>query len=286
MNFEQLHQFITIVDKETYSEAADTLNISQSSLSKSIQRLEYELGVVLFNRSKRRISLTNEGEIFYKEATKLYADYNNMINRLNKHQEVIQIASLPFVNQYHILKTLRDFSTSSGIQFHLIELEEDEILKTLDKGVDIVIVRKAIVDEKLYTTIPYTEDELVAIINTENPFAKHKSLSIVDLRQEPCILMHKNTSIYKTCMDMFAANNITPNIIRTARIDSIISGVQGNEGVSYLMRKSLEPFILNDIKIVKLKENIESEICFAYKKSNRKVAMLNDFLNKRRTYGN
>lgn len=52
------------------------------------------------------------------------------------------------------------------------------------------------------------------------------------------------------------------------------------------MRKSLEPFILNDIKIVKLKENIKSEICFAYKKSNKKVAMLNDFLNKRKNYEN
>lgn len=68
MNFEQLKQFVCIVENKTYLEAAEILHMSQSSLSKSIIRLEKELDLKLFDRSKRNVSLTNHGQTFYHDA--------------------------------------------------------------------------------------------------------------------------------------------------------------------------------------------------------------------------
>lgn len=62
MQIEQLRYFCMIVEQKTFSEAAFLLHISQSSLSKQVMKLEQELDTVLFNRSRRQVSLTKEGQ--------------------------------------------------------------------------------------------------------------------------------------------------------------------------------------------------------------------------------
>jgi DNA-binding transcriptional LysR family regulator len=78
METRQVQYFISIVEAGSFSAAADELYISQSLLSKQIMALEKELGVTLFDRSKRKISLTDAGEAFLKHARKLNSAYKNM----------------------------------------------------------------------------------------------------------------------------------------------------------------------------------------------------------------
>lgn len=58
MTFDQIQYFIAIAECNTYFDAAEELNISQSALSKQIIKLEKELGVALLDRSRRKASLT------------------------------------------------------------------------------------------------------------------------------------------------------------------------------------------------------------------------------------
>ena len=66
MTFDQIQYFIAIAECNTYFDAAEELNISQSALSKQIIKLEKELGVALLDRSRRKASLTPAGETFYQ----------------------------------------------------------------------------------------------------------------------------------------------------------------------------------------------------------------------------
>ena len=68
MELKQIRYFLAIVEVGSFSVAADELYISQSSLSKQISALEKELGVRLFDRSKRQIALTAAGEACLKHA--------------------------------------------------------------------------------------------------------------------------------------------------------------------------------------------------------------------------
>ena len=68
MTFEQLQCFIASVEEKTFLDAAHSLYISQSSLSKQIMKLEQELGVMLWDRSRRKAGLTEAGNIFYQDA--------------------------------------------------------------------------------------------------------------------------------------------------------------------------------------------------------------------------
>ena len=71
MTFDQIQYFIAIAECNTYFDAAEELNISQSALSKQIIKLEKELGVALLDRSRRKASLTPAGETFYQDALAL-----------------------------------------------------------------------------------------------------------------------------------------------------------------------------------------------------------------------
>ena len=68
MTLEQIDYFICAAQSRTFFDAAEAMHISQSSLSKQIMKLEKELELTLWDRSKRTAVLTPEGEFFYKEA--------------------------------------------------------------------------------------------------------------------------------------------------------------------------------------------------------------------------
>ena len=83
MQIEQLKYFISIIEHQTYLQAAEVLNISQSSLSKKIIALENELDIILFDRSKRSIVLTEAGKVFYEESQKMILCYEEMLHTIH-----------------------------------------------------------------------------------------------------------------------------------------------------------------------------------------------------------
>ena len=83
MTFEQLECFIAVVRYDTYFDAAETLNITQSALSKQIIRLEKELGVRLLERRHRTTELTEAGKAFYEEAQIIRDQYRRMLVRVH-----------------------------------------------------------------------------------------------------------------------------------------------------------------------------------------------------------
>ena len=83
MEIRQIQYFLSIVETGSFSAAADEQFISQSSLSKKIIALEKEFGVSLFDRSKRKVFLTEAGETFLEHARKINLAYQAMVVDLN-----------------------------------------------------------------------------------------------------------------------------------------------------------------------------------------------------------
>jgi LysR family transcriptional regulator, transcription activator of glutamate synthase operon len=79
VEIKQVQYFLSIVETGSFSAAADNLYISQSSLSKQIIALEKSLDVQLFDRSKRKVSLTEAGKVFEKHAQNFNELYKSMM---------------------------------------------------------------------------------------------------------------------------------------------------------------------------------------------------------------
>ena len=81
MTLQQIRYIITIAETGSMNKAAEALYVSQPSLSESVKELESELGITIFNRNTRGVSLTNEGMEFISYARQLYYQYEVMEER-------------------------------------------------------------------------------------------------------------------------------------------------------------------------------------------------------------
>ena len=227
MTLEQIDYFICAAQSRTFFDAAEAMHISQSSLSKQIMKLEKELELTLWDRSKRTAVLTPEGEFFYKEALKISRQYHRSLEAV-----------------YHFTSVIHGFcDTHPELSFSLKEVEDEELLSGLEKDFfNLIFVRKHMIDPELYTFHALTADRLVAVFPEAHPSASKKSVSLSELKKESFILMPPHTSIYRFCMQSFHNAGIHPQLLRTARAESIVSAVEIGEGISLLTESSFQFF--------------------------------------------
>ena len=269
MTFEQLQCFIASVEEKTFFDAAQSLYISQSSLSKQIMKLEQELGVMLWDRSRRKAGLTEAGNIFYQDALILLKQYSQARNRLDRFREEPQLAlsigTLPILTQYQLTPAFRDFQAAHpDIRLSLHEVEELELMEGFEKGIyDLVIGR----DAMFYGTSCQTQfiagDELAAVLESGHPLAAKSRLRLEELKDEDFIFMNPYTSIYNLCVIRCREAGFSPRILRTARVESILSAVLIGEGISLLAGNSVRIFKPEHIAVIPLAPEIPLPVVLA-----------------------
>ncbi len=269
MTFEQLQCFIASVEEKTFLDAAHSLYISQSSLSKQIMKLEQELGVMLWDRSRRNAGLTEAGNIFYQDALILLKQYSQARNRLDRFrtesQLTLSVGTLPILTQYQLTPGFRDFQAAHpGIRLSLHEVEEPELMEGFEKGIyDLVIGREAMFYGANCQTQLIAGDQLAAVLDSSHPLAFRSSLCLEELKDEDFIFMNPYTSIYNLCVIRCREAGFSPRILRTARVESILSAVLIGEGISLLAGNSVRIFKPEHIAVIPLTPKIPLPVVLA-----------------------
>ena len=269
MTFEQLQCFIASVEEKSFLDAAHSLYISQSSLSKQIMKLEQELGVMLWDRSRRKAGLTEAGNIFYQDALILLKQYSQARNRLDRFrtesQLTLSVGTLPILTQYQLTPGFRDFQAAHpGIRLSLHEVEEPELMEGFEKGIyDLVIGREAMFYGANCQTQLIAGDQLAAVLDSSHPLAFRSSLCLEELKDEDFIFMNPYTSIYNLCVIRCREAGFSPRILRTARVESILSAVLIGEGISLLAGNSVRIFKPEHIAVIPLTPKIPLPVVLA-----------------------
>jgi DNA-binding transcriptional LysR family regulator len=243
--------------------------ISQSSLSKRILALEKELGVQLFDRSKRKVSLTHAGETLIEHAVALNKTYQKMVADLEEYQSAaapLSIAAIPVIAQYGITSYISQFkSIYPHIKFTLEERLVSAILPGLDSHqYDLAFIRDNYIDKDKYVCIEISKDKLVVVVSEKNHYATRSSVSLAELSGENFIMYDKGTIIHRLTLDACHSAGFEPQIFYASlRIDNIISLVASNIGVALLMEKVYDYHDLSGVIAIPLDEVIESDIIIA-----------------------
>lgn len=276
MTFEQLESFAAVVENRTFFDAAEALHTTQSTVSKHIIRLEQELDIKLFDRSRRSAVLTDAGKVFYGDAVKLLAQYKDALARLkafgSARQEKLVVGTLPILTQYRLTSRLNAFSQEHP-DIHLVieEAEEPELMKGFQEGkYHLIIARKHMVSSGKYRLLPLANDIFCAVFPADKDLADklcipEKAESLKDFAGIPFLLMNRYTSVFQLLMERFGEEGIKPRILRTARVESIISAVAVGEGASILPKSSLELFRHESIRILPLNPPINLPVVLAAK---------------------
>lgn len=285
MTFDQIQYFIAIAECNTYFDAAEELNISQSALSKQIIKLEKELGVALLDRSRRKASLTPAGETFYQDALALRRQYEIMNRHMKKYQiftgnkNELRVGTLPILTQYGLTAHFRQF-TESHPDIHLIldEVEENDLKKgLLSSQYDLIICREQMIaDQSDISSVYLADDELVTVLPVGHPLDGPVSLSA--LADESFILMNRYTSVYQICQALFANVPVHPQILRTGRVESIISAVAIGEGVSLLPYSNFKLFHHEHVKTLPLTPPVKLPVVIAGTKKRINFSICQEFI--------
>lgn len=248
MTFEQLEAFIAAVEHDNFFEAAEALHTTQSTLSKQIIKLEKELDLQLFDRSKRRAAITPAGQYFYQDALMLTLQYRQVLANIRQYRascrKEIHVGTLPILNHYQLTPLFHAFSQQHR-DIHLIweEVEEPALLRGLESGLyDAAVGRESMFSPEEYSIHTLTADKLVAVLPAGHPLAKKSSLTLTELAGERFLLMNRYTAVCQLCLRLFSDAGITPNLVRTARVESLLSAVTAGEGISLLPESNFQVF--------------------------------------------
>jgi Transcriptional regulator len=265
MTIEQLQCFLAIEKFLNFSVAADDLCTSQSSLSKHIKALESELGVSLFKRNTRNISLTLAGMDFSIHAKKIVEEYNNMIKSVRKYStqktHSISFTSIPVMNQYGITDMITEYKKNHPeVNMYIIEKDTDYVVKSLEsQSTDFVIMRDNFVPDGNYKIFPLIDDELVLVVGDSHPFADRECISLAEASNENFIFLGTDTYLYNSCVEECCKAGFTPITLRSImRVETIRNFVAQGLGVSLMMERIAEYLADPGIRIVRLKEKPSS----------------------------
>ena len=205
MEIRQVQYFLAIVEAGSFSEAAENQYISQSSLSKKIIALEKELGVPLFDRSKRKVSLTNAGEAFLEHARKINATHKSMIVDLDGYKsdtDSFSIAAIPVIAQYGITTCIDQFRDAyPEIQFNLEEIDGVNILPALEeRRFDLAFTRYNYLDHEKFSSLEIRKDRLLVVVSKKNRYATRSSISIKELSDDNFIVFDR----IESCLEQHA----------------------------------------------------------------------------------
>ena len=197
-----LSAFIALVDTGQFKIAAERCNVSQSAFSQMISRLEEQLGVKLFDRDTRRVSLTPEGRLLVPIARTLANDIQAMFDELRDHAEQrigkVAIAALPSLSADWLPKILADFQRLyPGIKLQLHDTVAEPNLELVRKGaVDFAINAVPFGSEEFDTEFLFNEPYYF-ICRSDHPFAQRKSIALKDLQGSSYIHTLRTGSLWR-----------------------------------------------------------------------------------------
>ena len=195
MMLRQIQHFQTVVQENSFTEAAEICHISQSGISQSIKALEDEIGVQLIVRKNRSFTLTPAGEHFYKKILVLTADLEQLCRETvridRKDAAELRLGILSTYSGDEFNRAIAAFSEKyPAVEISVVSGNHEDLYDALRFGrADLVLndQRRAFSDE--YENLLLSETVCYVEMATHNPLAKRDSISVEELKNTPCILV-------------------------------------------------------------------------------------------------
>ena len=181
-----LHLFLTLAHCRNFTVASDRVHMSQSAFSQAISRLEDLVGVRLFERSTRNVTLTPEGEMLLPVAQRLMQDMADVLQMLREHARgqrgKLSIAALPGAAADWIPKILAKFRKSyPGIRVRLYDTVSDEVLDLIRAGVVDFGINRELGQEGEFDYERLFHDPHYLVCRPDHPLAKRKRIKLAQL---------------------------------------------------------------------------------------------------------
>ncbi len=207
MTLQQLHYVITITEMGSFNKASEVLYIAQPSLTGTVQELEKELGIVIFHRTRKGVTLTNDGLEFINYARQLYGQYEIILNKYGKGGTLKKKFGISTQHYSFAVKSfvemVKKFNTAE-YEFAIRETKTREVIEdVITSKSEIGILYLSDFNRKIITKILRTNNlEFHKLIDCKpyvylwkgHPLSKLASIRFDQLSDYPCLSFEQGDS--------------------------------------------------------------------------------------------
>ena len=236
--FRNKEYVLTVVKEKGFTKAAETLFVSQPSLSSSIKRIEEKIGSPIFDRSSTPVTLTEVGQEYVKYALEIEEKENDFARYVSDHTNLlagtIKLGGSSFFASFMLPEMVSEFNKKHPkIKFEIFEDSTKNLMNKLSMGnLDLVIDNATVTDENIISEIYTTERILLAVpkkIEINNQLSKYrmsaedikldkhlengKSVELEKFRNEKFILLNYENDTGKRAEKLFRKYGIEPKTI-------------------------------------------------------------------------
>ncbi len=267
MKFHQLRVFYEVAKEKNFSAAAAKLSLTQPAVTWQVKNLEEYYELRLFERTRKKITLTTEGKILF--------DFADQIFNLSRQAEealadlkglsrgALRIDSVFTFGDYYLPTLLEAFHKKYPqitIQVHTGNSSQI-IENTLLHQNDMAVVAHDPQNEKLVAR-EFISDLLVGIVSPSHPFASRKSIALKKLNGQPLILREQGSSPRRIVDEILKKKGISPLIImESASTSAIKKMVEGGMGMAILSRQAVK----EEVRAKSLRELPFTDVEIAYR---------------------
>jgi DNA-binding transcriptional LysR family regulator len=259
MDIHHLRYFIEVARQGSFSKAAQTLHVSQPSISKMIKALEDELDVSLLSRSTRQVELTDAGVVVLREAQRIVDAFENLRFELADVMELrtgsLVIGLPPMVGASFFAKTIGEFyRRNPGISIKLIEVGSKQVEKGVESGeLDLGVVALPVKSD-MVNTLSFYKEKISLIVPCQHVLAEKQQVSLEELKNESIALFRDDFSLHDIFLENCAQLGFEPKIIcESSQWDFLAELVAAGLGVSFLPQticQELDPARIKNVLLV------------------------------------
>jgi LysR family hydrogen peroxide-inducible transcriptional activator len=223
MTITQLNYILSVAEYQNFTKAAEHSFVTQPTLSMQIQKLEDELGVKIFDRTKKPIELTEVGKKIVSQAKNIVNESNRITDIIDQEKGFIggvyKIGIIPTIMPTLLPMFLKTFVNKyPKVELKVKELTTKDIIKQLNEGhIDAALAATPLDDDNLIETPLYYEP-FVAYIPNNHRLAEHKQIEVADLDIEDILLLEDGHCFRDGIINL--CNTPTHNSIKKFKLES------------------------------------------------------------------
>ena len=238
MELDQLRYFVRVAERGNFTRAAEDLMISQPALSRSIQKLEEELGQPVFERKTRAVSLTDAGTLLQARAQQVLSILEDTKAEITDDGESgrIRIGAIPTIAPYFLPDVLRLFSEEFPKANVIVqENTTDNLVKSCTQGeVDLAILALPI-PAKYLEVEELFDEELFLVLPPDHPLADKKTIRLSDVEPLPFVLLDEAHCLSDNIVSFCRQRSFQPvSVEKTSQLAMVQELVSLSHGVSMI----------------------------------------------------
>ncbi|HNV08267.1 MAG TPA: DNA-binding transcriptional regulator OxyR [Dokdonella sp.] len=286
MNLRDLRYLVALAEHKHFGRAADSVFVSQPTLSTQIMKLEEELGVSLVERTPRKVLLTEVGQEIVKRAREVLTEIEQIreIARrtLDPESGSLRLGIFPTLGPYllpHVVPRIRE--RYPRLELLLVEEKTEEILRQLREGrLDAAVLALPVHDAHLHVERLFDEPFVLAV-PTDHPLAKRSSISLNQLEDQSLLLLEEGHCLREQALEVCQlAGAAEKGGFRATSLETLRQMVAADVGITLLPMLAVKPPIpANEhIRLVQFHRRPPSRhIAMIWRKSSAMHAFLREF---------